>query len=291
MMTRATDGRSTHITAIALLGVSTAPSSSSPGSGRTPRARSGSCRPGPMQAHPSVFAERHLGEVRWMSMPITRHIRSPPAVGEGSGGPHEIYGSALAAQPAGSQGRPATNANSQLIEQIGLPTLHAPSAPRSPDTRTIREYRGSPPSPGRREHHAGFQLRSSASMARSNAAPRWSASSTTKPPSTGRGNHRARPSAMLSPSCCPPRPHEQERPNLPSRFPPANSYTTSRDTTWSRLALPSCTQVKAFLTFSMLMHVHIARSTSVLRQFGREVAGARGLVKPHPGRTGLLRLN
>src|ERR687892_701365 len=79
-----------------------------------------------------------------MSMPITRLIRSPPCLGQGSGGPHDNYGSALAAQPGGSQGRPATNASSQLIERIGLPTLHAPSAPqpgrshhtrRSPDPR------------------------------------------------------------------------------------------------------------------------------------------------------------
>jgi hypothetical protein len=34
------------------------------------------------------------------------------------------------AQPGGSQGRPATNASSQLIQCIGLPTLRAPSAPQ-----------------------------------------------------------------------------------------------------------------------------------------------------------------
>src|SRR5687767_15904732 len=65
-----------------------------------------------------------------MSIPITRLIRFPPALGQGSGGLHDNYGSALAAQPGGSQGRPATNASSQLIEHIGLPTLHAPSAPQ-----------------------------------------------------------------------------------------------------------------------------------------------------------------
>ena len=36
---------------------------------------------------------------------------------------------------------------------------------------------------------------------------------------------------MISPSCCPPRPHEPERPDPPRRSRPPNSYTTSRDTT------------------------------------------------------------
>ena len=48
----------------------------------------------------------------------------------GSGGQHDNYGSTLTAQPGGSQGRPATNPSSQLIVQIGLPTLRAPDAPR-----------------------------------------------------------------------------------------------------------------------------------------------------------------
>ena len=48
----------------------------------------------------------------------------------GSGGQHDNYGSALTAQPGGSQGRPATNTSSRLIVQIGLPTLRAPDAPR-----------------------------------------------------------------------------------------------------------------------------------------------------------------
>jgi hypothetical protein len=36
---------------------------------------------------------------------------------------------------------------------------------------------------------------------------------------------------MISPSCCPLRPHEPERPDPPPRSRPPNSYTTSRDTT------------------------------------------------------------
>src|ERR687892_2438397 len=69
-------------------------------------------------------------KVRWMSMPITRLIRSPPYLGQGSGGLHDNYGSALAAQPGGLKERPAANESSQLIEHVGLRALNAPSAPQ-----------------------------------------------------------------------------------------------------------------------------------------------------------------
>ena len=36
---------------------------------------------------------------------------------DGSSGQHDTYGSALTAQPGGSQGRPSTNTSSQLIER------------------------------------------------------------------------------------------------------------------------------------------------------------------------------
>ena len=36
---------------------------------------------------------------------------------------------------------------------------------------------------------------------------------------------------MISASCCPPRPHDQERPDPSRSSRPPNSYTTSRDTT------------------------------------------------------------
>jgi hypothetical protein len=53
-------------------------------------------------------------------------------------GLHDNYGSALAAQPGRSQGRPATNTSSQLIEWIGLPTLDVlPDAP-VPEGHTLR---------------------------------------------------------------------------------------------------------------------------------------------------------
>jgi Transposase, Mutator family len=46
--------------------------------------------------------------------------------------------------------------------------------------------------------------------------------------------------ALISPSCCPPRPHEQQRPDPPRRSRPPNSYTTSRDTTLTTGALGRC---------------------------------------------------
>ena len=58
-------------------------------------------------------------------------------------GRHDTYGSALTAQPGESQRRPATNASSQLIEYIGLPTLRAPGA-SVPDGRTICRDRFDP---------------------------------------------------------------------------------------------------------------------------------------------------
>ena len=48
---------------------------------------------------------------------------------DGSSGPHDNYGSALTAQPGGSQGRPATNTSSRLNVRIGLPTDVFPVPP------------------------------------------------------------------------------------------------------------------------------------------------------------------
>jgi hypothetical protein len=47
----------------------------------------------------------------------------------GAGGPHDTYGSALAAHPGQSKGRPDNNASSQLMRYAGLPTFRAPDAP------------------------------------------------------------------------------------------------------------------------------------------------------------------
>jgi hypothetical protein len=55
-----------------------------------------------------------------------------------SSGPHDNYGSALRAQPGGSQGRPATNTSSPLIVRIGLPTDVLPVR-LVPDGHTIRQ--------------------------------------------------------------------------------------------------------------------------------------------------------
>jgi hypothetical protein len=56
------------------------------------------------------------------------HPRLPISSNDGSGGRHDTYGSARAAQPGESQRRPPINASSKLIEYIGLP---APSCSRS----------------------------------------------------------------------------------------------------------------------------------------------------------------
>jgi hypothetical protein len=45
------------------------------------------------------------------------------------GGQHDTNGFALAAHPGQSQGRPPTNASSQLIVRTGLPVLRAPECP------------------------------------------------------------------------------------------------------------------------------------------------------------------
>lgn len=47
----------------------------------------------------------------------------------GAGGLHDNYGSALAAQPGKSKGRPDNNSSSQLIRYFGLPAMRAPNTP------------------------------------------------------------------------------------------------------------------------------------------------------------------
>ena len=56
---------------------------------------------------------------------------------DGSNGRHDTYGSALAAQPGRSKGRPANNTSSQLIVQNGLPTL---TCSRCPSSRMVAPY-------------------------------------------------------------------------------------------------------------------------------------------------------
>src|SRR3954470_23240221 len=111
-------------------------------------------------------------KVRWMSIPTTCFIALPSSHGHGSGGLHDNYGSALAAQPGGSQGWPATNSSSQLIVCIGLPTPHAPSTPqpgwshhtrRSADPRRARRHQ---------EHHAGYQCHRGAQLEAPPGGPR-----------------------------------------------------------------------------------------------------------------------
>ncbi|CDX42734.1 hypothetical protein MPLSOD_410079 [Mesorhizobium sp. SOD10] len=58
----------------------------------------------------------------------------------GAGGRRDTYGYALSAQPGRSQGRPATNASSQLIEYIGLPALGVLPVPLSRMVSPYAEY-------------------------------------------------------------------------------------------------------------------------------------------------------
>src|SRR4051795_10758642 len=95
-------------------------------------------------------------KVRWMSIPITRLMRLPPVRGRGSGGRHDNYGSALAARPGGSQGRPATNPSSRPVEWIGLPTLRAPGAPQPGWSHHTRGSRDPHRLQQRHEHHASY---------------------------------------------------------------------------------------------------------------------------------------
>ncbi|GLO72727.1 hypothetical protein MACH17_42440 [Phaeobacter inhibens] len=48
---------------------------------------------------------------------------------KGASGPHDNYGSALAAQPGKSKGRPDNNSSSQLMRYFGLPAIRAPNTP------------------------------------------------------------------------------------------------------------------------------------------------------------------
>jgi hypothetical protein len=74
------------------------------------------------RTQPALLPEHHLGK---RSVNVHADYTSHPLLlscAGGSGGQHDNYGSALAAQPGRSQGRPATNASSRLMMCIGLPT-------------------------------------------------------------------------------------------------------------------------------------------------------------------------
>lgn len=79
---------------------------------------------------------------RETSSPTTLMASLPRASAEhlnpGSHGLHDNYGSALAAQPVRSQGRPATDRGSRLIVWIGLPTLDVLPDTPDPEGRTLR---------------------------------------------------------------------------------------------------------------------------------------------------------
>src|SRR3954452_3608858 len=92
-----------------------------------------------------------------MSIPITRFMRLPSVRGRGSGGRHDNYGSALAAQPGGSQGRPATNLSSRPVEWVGLPPVRVPGAPQPGWSHPTRGSRDPHRLQQRHEHHARYE--------------------------------------------------------------------------------------------------------------------------------------
>ena len=57
------------------------------------------------------------------------HQRLLDCITSGAGGPHDNYGSALAAHPGQPKRRPDNNAKPQLIRYDGLPTFRAPNTP------------------------------------------------------------------------------------------------------------------------------------------------------------------
>src|SRR5438874_3581783 len=123
----------------------------------TPPAPSGSCSRAPPDATshpprtppPQTFDECPCQSHVASSAPLLRLL--------GSSGQHDNYGSALAAQPGRSQGRPATNASSRLMMRIGLPTSVLP-VPLVPDGRTIRRNQADPSrTGGHRDPHTGYQ--------------------------------------------------------------------------------------------------------------------------------------
>jgi hypothetical protein len=77
-----------------------------------------------------ILQDRHLGEG---TMGIESNDPHPQlllgCITSGAGGPHDNYGSALAAHPGQSKGRPDNNTSSQLIRYDGLPTFRAPDTP------------------------------------------------------------------------------------------------------------------------------------------------------------------
>lgn len=77
-----------------------------------------------------ILHGRHLGKGPMNIESNDPHLRLLfGCTTSGAGGPHDTYGSAHAAHPGQSKGRPDNNASSQLRGTFGLPTLRAPDTP------------------------------------------------------------------------------------------------------------------------------------------------------------------
>jgi hypothetical protein len=73
-----------------------------------------------------IFEYRDLSEGTMHVETYDPHLRLPDSKYAGADGPHDNYGSALAAQPGKSRGQPDNNTSSQLIVRNGLPVACAP---------------------------------------------------------------------------------------------------------------------------------------------------------------------
>src|SRR3954463_8202040 len=156
-MTRATCGSRARTTAIALPVASTTTSSCL--LSVRPKPSSPALVMSTRPAGRSLPASQNTtsAKVRWMSMPITRPIlRSFASRLRWEQWAHDNYGSALSAQPGGSQGRPATNTSSQLNVRVGLPTDVLP-VPLVPDGRTIHQDRRPSRTSRHRNPHTGYK--------------------------------------------------------------------------------------------------------------------------------------
>ena len=116
----------------------------------------------------AVLPDRDLGELAVHVQPDASSHPAPPSTSSGllvgsTGGRNDNYGSALAAQPGESQGRPCTNTGSQLIERTpACPTCVCSQMPLSrtvaPYSSANREHRPADPWTAGHIHGLSYQL-------------------------------------------------------------------------------------------------------------------------------------